>query len=99
LAGRQQAREIDPGDYMPVLRRYTCDAIRVPGISVDISFYVFEFVKLVNDLVSVPDDNMTSLVERVWVAEAENCGAIASDEFGWLRPGRKPYEKPRKSSS
>ncbi len=70
LVSRQQPREIDPCDYLPVLRRNSCDSIRVSDISVDISLDVFELVELVNNLVSIPDDDVMSLIEGVWIVES-----------------------------
>lgn len=78
LVSRQQTREIDPCDYMPVLRRYTCDSIRVPDICEDISLDVFELIELINDLVSIPDGSPSNWIgaNKIFRLAKPCCGRL-----------------------
>src|SRR5260370_9092954 len=81
LLSRKQPSKVDPRDHLPVLRRYTRNPIGVPDVSVDIALDIFEFVELVNKFLSVPDDNVMSLIKGVRAAKAKDCGAVAGDKF------------------
>src|SRR5580704_7039584 len=59
LIGRQQACEVDPGNYVPISGRNPREHVRVPDVRVNLAFNELEFIELLDDLAAVFYENVT----------------------------------------